>query len=243
MNKRKILISIIILIPLTALIGFTVWAYTPLGPMPEALDAMQSTSDVNVDTSDWIVFTPLGDFPETGLILYPGGRVDPRSYAPFAMDFAQQGYLVAIVPMPFNLAVFGAGEASSIIETYPEINQWVIAGHSLGGSMAARYSLQNPEEVKGLVLWAAYPAAGDDLTNSDIDSASIFGSNDGLVEEQDVQNAREQLPASNFFKMIEGGNHAQFGWYGDQPGDNPAEISRQEQQKIIVETTIQILGN
>ena len=243
MNKKKILIGIIILIPLIALIGFTMWAYTPLGPMPEALDAMQSISDVNVDTSDWIMFSPLGDIPKTGLIFYPGGRVDPRSYAPIAMDIAQRGYLVVIVPMPFNLAVFGAGEASRIIETYPDINHWVIAGHSLGGSMAARYSLQNPEQIKGLVLWAAYPAAGDDLTNYDIDSASIFGSNDGLVGEQDIQNAREQLPSGNFFQMIEGGNHAQFGWYGDQPGDYPAEISRQEQQEMIVETTLQILGN
>jgi hypothetical protein len=27
---------------------------------------------------------------------------------------------------------------------------------------------------------------------------------------------------------IEGGNHAQFGWYGPQEGDNPATISREE---------------
>jgi len=41
--------------------------------------------------------------------------------------------------------------------------------------------------------------------------------------------------------VIVGGNHAQFGWYGPQPGDNPAEISREAQQQQVVESTIEML--
>ena len=133
------------------------------------------------------------------------------------------------------------GLGPAIIEQFPEIDRWVNAGHSLGGSMAARYTLRNPDNIEGLVLWAAYPAASDDLSNSNVSSASIFGTLDGLVSEQDILSSTALLPENNVLHMIEGGNHAQFGWYGDQVGDNPAEISREEQQKQVVEITIQVL--
>jgi len=107
--------------------------------------------------------------------------------------------------------------------------------------MAARYTLHNPDNVKGLVLWASNPAAGDDLTNLNLYTASIFGTHDGLVSEQDVLSSTTLLPESNVLHVIEGGNHAHFGWYGDQAGDNPAEISREEQQRQVVETTLQVL--
>ena len=230
-----------ILVPLLAVAGFSVWAYTPLGPMPEALDAMESTPGVEVEENSLIVFSPVAGVSRTGLIFYPGGRVDPRSYAPTAKQIAESGFLTVIVPMPFNLAVFGAGKASEVIDQFPEIESWVVAGHSLGGSMAARYALQNPENVDGLVLWAAYPAAGDDLSKSILTSASIFGTNDGLVTDQDILSSISLLSANNLLQMIAGGNHAQFGWYGDQAGDNPAEITRDEQQRMVAETTIQIL--
>ena len=234
----------LLLIPIILLIlfvGFTIWAYTPLGPMPEALSALQSNTFVQVTEGPWIVFEPTGNMVDTGLIIYPGGRVDPRSYAPIAQQLSAEGYLVAIVPMPFNLAVFGSGRASDIINGFPEVNKWVIAGHSLGGTMAARYSLQHPEKVQRLALWASYPAASDDLSQSSIPSASIYGTLDGLTSLQDIENSRQFLPQDTLWVPINGGNHAQFGWYGDQPGDNPANISRETQQKIISETMITIL--
>jgi len=241
MKSKKILIWIIILVPTLALVGFSIWAYTPLGPMPEAIEALKSSSSVLVEQNSWIVFSPVEERFSTGLIIYPGGRVDPRSYAPAAHQIAENGILTIIVPMPFNLAVFGSGKATEIIEQFPEIDTWVIAGHSLGGSMAARYTLRNPDNVGGLVLWAAYPAASDDLSNSNLNTATIFGTHDGLVSEKDVLSSITLLPESNIRHMIEGGNHAQFGWYGDQDGDNPAEISREAQQKQVLETTLQIL--
>ena len=241
MNTKNILIWTLILVPILAVTGFSIWAYTPLGPMPEAIEALKSSSNVVVEQNSWIVFSPVEEWYSTGLIIYPGGRVDPRSYAPAAHQIAENGILTVIVPMPFNLAVFGSGKATEIIEQFPEIDRWVIAGHSLGGSMAARYAYRNADHVNGLVLWAAYPAASDDLSNSNLNTASIFGSQDGLVSDQDVLSSITLLPESNLLHMIEGGNHAQFGWYGDQAGDNPAEISREEQQKQVVETTLQVL--
>ena len=242
MNIKKIFLWLIILVPIVAVVGFSVWAYTPLGPMPEALEALESTQGVEVAEKSLIVFAPVDEVKRTGLIIYPGGRVDPRSYAPAANQIAESGFLTVIVPMPFNLAVFGAGKASQVIDQFPEIDHWVVAGHSLGGSMAARYAVQNPNTVDGLVLWAGYPAEGDDLSKSSLASASIFGTNDGLITDQDILASVSLLSESNLFQMIDGGNHAQFGWYGDQTGDNPAGITRDEQQKMVVESTLDILN-
>jgi len=36
------------------------------------------------------------------------------------------------------------------------------------------------------------------------------------------------------------GNYGQFGWYGQQPGDNEALISREAQTQRIVEATLQL---
>jgi hypothetical protein len=243
MNIKKVLLSLLVIIPILSFGLFAVWAYTPLGPMSEALDALESTPAVNVDNTSYITFTPTAQWKETGLIIYPGGRVDPRSYAPTAMEFAENGYLTIIVPMPFNLAVFGIGKASNVINQYPQVENWVIAGHSLGGSMAARYALENPEYINGLALWAAYPAGNDDFSTSKIITTSIFGTEDGLVGEEDISRAVSLLPDSNLFQDIIGGNHAQFGWYGDQSGDNPAKISRDVQQNILISTTLEILSD
>jgi hypothetical protein len=51
------------------------------------------------------------------------------------------------------------------------------------------------------------------------------------------------LPADTTRVIIPGGNHAQFGWYGDQSGDNPAEISRLEQQSRVLSATVDFLAN
>jgi hypothetical protein len=43
------------------------------------------------------------------------------------------------------------------------------------------------------------------------------------------------------YVIIEGGNHAQFGDYGPQPGDNQATISRADQQAQTVEAVVKFL--
>ena len=152
----KILI-IILLVTLVIFTGFIVWAETPPLPMKQAIDSLQSDSNVTVTSSQWLTFKPTKTNYTTGFIIYPGGRVDYRSYAPLAHSIANEGYLTIVVPMPFNLAVFGANAANDVIKSYPEITSWAIGGHSLGGTMAAQYTYQNPSKIQGLVLWAAYP--------------------------------------------------------------------------------------
>jgi pimeloyl-ACP methyl ester carboxylesterase len=233
---------VLVLIPLLLAAGFTAWASVIPDPMPAALQALESDSRVEVSQDRWLVFQPTVVQPEVGLILYPGGRVDPRAYAPPARAIAEGGYLVAIVPMPLNLAVLSPDRAVHVIDAHPEIERWAIGGHSLGGAMAARFVYQNPNQAAGLVLWASYPAEGNDLSRYDLQVVSIYASRDGLAEEGQVLASRELLPDSTRWVLIEGGNHAQFGWYGPQSGDNPAAVSREEQMSQVVQATLELLA-
>jgi hypothetical protein len=226
---------LLLLVPALLIAGFVIWALTPLGPMPEALAALESDALVQVEQGRWYTFSSVDWVPVVGAIIYPGGRVDPRSYAPIARVLAEEGNLVIIVPMPLNLAVFNPGAAAQVIAAHPEIDVWAVGGHSLGGAMAANFARRNPELVDALFLWAAYPASADDLSGLDLLVISIFGTLDGLATMDKIEASRPLLPETTLWAAIEGGNHAQFGWYGDQPGDNPATISREEQQAQILE--------
>ena len=233
-----------ILVPLIVLTGgFVLWGSTPAGPMPEALTALQSDSQVTVTTGKWLIFEPIGMQPDTGFIVYPGGRVDYRAYAPQAHAIAAQGYLVVIVRMPLNLAVMDASAAEEVIAAYPQIKHWAVGGHSLGGAMAANFVYTHPGAAQGLVLWAAYPASSNDLSKSPLRVVSISGTLDGLSTPEKIAASIPLLPQETVWAPIEGGNHAQFGWYGPQAGDNPASISREEQQAQMVLATLDLLAN
>lgn len=234
------IIYFVVSVSVIGLIIFLIWANTPLGPMPEALQALQSDSNVTVTTDGLLVFRPAGVNSETGVIIYPGGRIDPRSYAPAANALARQGYLAVIVPMPLNLAVLAPDRANSVIDAYPEIEFWAVGGHSLGGAMAADYILSSGS-AEALFLWASYPSSNTDLSSGDVIVTSVYGSLDGLASPDEVLSAADLLPVDTIWVEITGGNHGQFGWYGDQPGDNPAAISREQQQSILVQATANVL--
>ncbi|MFC1959174.1 alpha/beta hydrolase [Chloroflexota bacterium] len=224
-------------------VGFIMWASGSAEPMPEALAALESDDTVFVDTEPWLTFWPVADAAETGFIVYPGGEVDARAYAPLAQAIAAQGYPTIIVPMPLNLAVFAPGKASDVMAHFPDVEQWVVGGHSLGGAMAANFAYSQPDDVDGLVLWAAYPAESNDLSSRDLAVVSIYGDLDGLATVDKIEAARALLPTDAQYVPITGGNHAQFGWYGSQGGDNSATITRFEQQEQIVDTTVALLND
>ena len=58
-----------------------------------------------------------------------------------------------------------------------------------------------------------------------------------------ITQSKDLLPASTTFVEIDGGNHAQFGSYGEQSGDNPAEISADEQTNIAADASIKLLDS
>ena len=247
MRKRFRAWWLLLLIPVLVVVGYVAWARMQHRPTPEALAALESDARVEVQLPHGarggrgLVFRPVGKEPHSALVIYPGGLVDPRAYAPTARAIAAQGYLAVIVPMPLNLAVLGPNRAADVTAVYPEIEHWAVGGHSLGGAMAARYVYRFPSAVEGLVLWAAYPAANDDLSTRALAVASIYGTLDGLATQTKIDASRPLLPPDTQWTAIEGGNHAQFGAYGPQSGDLPATISREAQQERVVAATVALL--
>lgn len=215
--------------------AFLVWALPPLGPGVRALAALESGDGVTVThTDDGWVFLPDSPWgaPATGLVFYPGGRVDARSYAPFARALAAEGHAVVIVEVPLSLAVLEVGAADDVIEApqLAAVTSWAVGGHSLGGAMAAQYIADTQQsEVEGLLLLAAYPPSGADLSGSGVSVTDVTASLDSVLDRENWVAGRALLPENAFRVSISGGNHAGFGDYGAQPGDSPATCTPEEQ--------------
>ena len=241
MSKFGIRVLLIVVLAALGLGGFAIFATRPAAPMPQALAALQTDAQVQIQTEPWLVFRPRGAEPGTGLVFYPGGLVDPRAYAPMARDIAARGYLVVVPSMPLSFAILGVDRAADIVRAFPSIHQWAIGGHSLGGVAAAMFVKSRPDSVKGLVFWAAYPSDGDNLSNLRLRVVSVYGTRDGLSTIEKINTSHRLLPASTQWVAIEGGNHGQFGWYGQQSGDGTATISREEQQQKVVNATVDLL--
>lgn len=235
---RRILIALLVLV-LLSVSGFVVWANNAALPTEQAFAALNDSDGVDVTIGEWLVFEPR-TAATSGLIFYPGGRVDARAYAPYAQAIAEAGYLVVIPSMPLNLAVFDIEAARAIIDAYPQITTWAVGGHSLGGSMAAQFAAEH-REVRGLLFFASY-AAVDLSARDDLSVLTVYGSEDGLATVASIDSNRALLPADAEFVLIEGGNHAQFGWYGVQAGDLPAQIAHDEQQRLTVEAVVRWLS-
>ena len=242
--KRKMVIRALItvgafLLAVTA--GAFYWLNDGYDPMEEAIEALEGTEVVEVYHEDrWVHFQPQNERGEldsrVGFMYYPGARVDYRSYAPLMQDLAREGVDGFLVEMPFSLAIFGSDRGEEIIENHPEIEHWIIGGHSLGGAMAARFAYNHRDMIDGLVLFAAYPASSNDLSDfENLSVLSIYADRDGFATNEDIENSREYVPGNTQWLEIEGGNHSQFGYYGFQSGDLEAEISREEQQAQIIE--------
>jgi pimeloyl-ACP methyl ester carboxylesterase len=225
-----------------ALLAAALWVATPARPSPEALLALEPNAGMAVWLQPRIAFLP-ATARKTGLILYPGARVDPRVYSEAARAIAEGGYLTLILRMPLNLALLSPHSASAAMHAHPEVERWVVAGHSLGGITAAHFTrIDSSGRVAGLALWAAIPCRMDDLSGATIPVASLFASEDGLVSPGRVFRARSRLPQGTVFVEIVGGNHAQFGRYPPQPGSRPATIPAAEQHAQVVRAMLALLS-
>lgn len=222
-----------IVIPVILVMAFLIYSNDYYRAMPESKTLMVSSDIVDYSGSPWIEFSVKNQTAAKGFIFYPGGKVEEEAYAPLAEKVAESGYKAVIVPMPFKLAVFSPNKAAGVIEKYPEIKEWYIAGHSLGGVMAAQFTYKNQDKITGLILLASYPMDSNNLSSSKVKVLSIYGTNDGFVGKDTIDSSKKLLPETTKWLPVIGGNHSQCGWYGFQKGDKVASISREEQQNII----------
>ncbi len=205
----------------------------------DAIEAFEPMSAVNFETLDdgTIVWKP--ENATKGLIFYPGGKVEYTAYIPLMQECAERGILCVLVKMPFNLAVLDVNAANGIQEQYPDIKEWYMGGHSLGGSMAASYLESHIEEYKGLVLLGSYSTA--DLSETDLNVISIYGSEDNVLNREKYDKNKSNLPNDLTEVIIDGGCHAYFGMYGAQDGDGIPTITNEEQIRLTVENIVKVM--
>lgn len=198
---------------------------------------LRSTETVKVTMEEDVVFLD-GSGTEHALIFYPGAKVEYTAYVPLFFRLAEQGIDCFLVKMPGNLAILGMNKAEEILEEYSYEN-WYLSGHSLGGAMAANFAADHAEELKGLVLLAAYPTTS--LKESGLSVLSIYGSEDGVLNWKSLESGRGWMPADYTEVYLEGGNHAWFGYYGEQEGDGTAFITKENQQEKTVDVILDVL--
>ncbi len=232
---------------LVAGLGVTAWFLRPQQVMSGVSTLLEEAelikvSEFELDNVEGILLKPDEGTKQVSVIFYPGARVPAKAYAPTALEIAREGYEVYLVEMPLNLAVLGWKKAGKIMSSRVRDQKWVMAGHSMGGAMASRFTSKTNYPVSGLVLWAAYPPEGARFS-SDLDVLSITGEKDEIISEEDIERSRGQLPQTAEFVEIEGGNHSQFGWYGFQSGDGQPTISRIEQAKLVSRLTTAFLDH
>ena len=204
-----------------------------------AFDALTSTGSVTVTETEQMYFFD-GPGTDTAIIFYPGAKVEPEAYAPLMQMIAEGGVDCCLCSMPLNFALFDKGLADEIRAEIEGDNapyagpdndykKWYLCGHSLGGIAASMLAAEDKSyDWAGIIFLASYPEVG-----VEIPALSIYGTEDKVLASSDYSKAEIKGYWPEIFteKVIQGGNHAQFGSYGSQNGDGQASITAAEQQK------------
>jgi hypothetical protein len=236
----KKIILVVVLILTMAILGFVIWASMAAKANTTELDKfLKSSNDaltVRNNPSYWEIM-PKSCNPvvcSRGIIYYPGAKVDAQAYF-YKLGFLAQDHKLFITKPPLNLAFFNINQADEIINNNPEIKNWSIGGHSLGGAMACEYAKNNTQKLNTLILVGTY--CNSDISSTNLKVISIHGSLDGVLKSEKLAENAKNLPSNYLDFSIVGMNHAQAGNYGDQSGDKPATKSdddvKLEMEKIL----------
>lgn len=242
MNRKKRIV-IIITVLLLALAGGCVWYVNDYYHVTDRDGAMSDTPVVKVvKTSTGYLYDGPGE--DTALIFYPGAKVQDIAYAPLLKELAENGVDCYLVHMPGNLAIFGVNKAEEVLREAAAgeggYEHWYLAGHSLGGAMAASFAAAHSGELEGLIFLGAYSTK--DLSGTDLRVLSLYGSEDQVLNREKLTESHALMPADFTEYVIKGGNHAQYGDYGAQKGDGTATITAEEQRDIVTEKILTFIS-
>lgn len=242
MNRKK-RIAIIITVLLLAMVGGCTWYVNDYYHVVDRDGAMSDTPAVKVvKTSTGYLYDGPGE--DTALIFYPGAKVQDIAYAPLLKKLAENGVDCYLVHMPGNLAIFGVNKAEEVLEQTAEENRsyehWYLAGHSLGGAMAASFAAEHSGELEGLIFLGAYSTK--DLSGTNLRVLSLYGSEDQVLNREKLEESHALMPSDFTEYVILGGNHAQYGDYGAQKGDDTATITADKQRNIVTEQILTFMS-
>jgi pimeloyl-ACP methyl ester carboxylesterase len=231
-----------------AFIGFVLWCLVAYRASAEAKAGLNSDALVTVARGDgWWTFSPARPLePPLTLLFLAGALVDPEAYAPLMHQVAAHGHPAHLIALPWRGA-FGRADGEdfldalrSFMDTIP--GRWVVAGHSRGAKIAALLARQPTPRMAGLILLGTTHPRDFSLADTRLTVTKIYGTRDGVAPADKVLANASLLPPATTWVPIEGGNHHQFGYYGFQPGDRWASVSRMEQQAQTLAAMLSALG-
>ena len=215
-------------------LSFTAWMFYTMHARGVDIDLMENSDGLIFEnTSDYYAFTPRATYQEV-FLFYPGALVQPKAYIPLCRKVAENGIQVYLFKMPWRQATRGYTKPLALDMFKDSSKTYILAGHSQGAKMAAQFVYENPSLVDKLILMGTTHPRDISLASFDLPILKIYGSKDGVASEQTLMNNKGKLPSHAAFIKIEGANHAQFGYYGPQLGDERATISREKQQAEIL---------
>jgi pimeloyl-ACP methyl ester carboxylesterase len=217
---------------LAGVLGIVIWSQVGvMAAEPGPVAAVRADEAITVAESDaGIVLAPTDGGSDVGLVYIPGAKVDPWAYAAKLSGAVSEHGVTVVITRPWlNLAFFDLRPLSTFTGAAPEVESWMVGGHSLGGVRACQLA----PDADALVLFASYCAT--DLSDSGMPVLSIAGSDDGLSTPEKIADARPLLPTDAEMVEIPGAAHASFGDYGPQAGDGEPTISDEEMTARLTE--------
>lgn len=229
--------AVLLAVVFVAIGGILIWSTITYPASEAGLAAARADDRIAIDdTADRVVLTPTDDsapLDGEGLVFLAGAKVEPLAYVSTFRELAAEGVTVVIVRPILNFAIIDPRPLSDFTAAAPDVTTWSVGGHSAGGVRGCTYA-EDPE-VRRLVLLASYCSLGDLSDRTDLAALSITGSRDGVLNADAAAESRSLMPADTEYVELDGVNHAQFGDYGDQAGDDPATTTDDEARAEIAD--------
>jgi pimeloyl-ACP methyl ester carboxylesterase len=233
-------LAALVVLPIAAFLMFRAQGLPP--------DTWSASESLSIDdNNEYIRF----DAPQAGnadrVIVLPGCPVEAEAYAPLARGLAIRGLTAIVVKIPYRCAPFPTHVAAlhaRVLQVLATCSSclWTIAGHSRGARHALEAVAAMPNRFARLVLMGSTHPRERDFSRLSIPVLKIEASNDGVAPREASAANRRLLPAATRWNVIEGGNHAQFAYYGWQLFDGAATIAREQQHDEAVAAVLSFIN-
>ena len=203
-------------------------------PTDSSENYMSGTGFTAVEQDDGsLLFTPAANNGH-GIVIMHGALILPKSYAYSAAYFAQLGYTVYLPNGPGRMSIAAVADTAKKIND-SAIEEWFFIGHSMGGMASLEIISAHDVKAQAVALWAT--SMPSDYSNVEAPILFIWGDTDGLLPEERLERAKDNLPQSVEYITLEGANHKNFAMYTHQFFDSEATIDWMEQIDFANETT------
>ena len=220
---------------------FTLWLLYSMQAHNVDESLLRSDDQVSYENKeDYYSYTPTVNYNEV-LVFYPGALVQTKAYLPLCREIAKNNIKVFLIKMPWRQATIGYNKPKDLNILNDTSKTYILAGHSQGGKMAAQFVYENPSLMDKLILIGTTHPRDISLADNKIPILKIYGSKDGIADEESIIENKSKLPEHSKFVRIDGGNHSQFGYYGFQLGDNGADIGRKQQHSETLKSIIEFI--